>query len=328
MTDKELITYLETYRKIYVNGRLKVLKTILANLKPGVKIADYKIEIIANVAKELNAVVDASNAFMAGFVATAYKTALIDTEAVLEAYKAEITRAIDNKTLHNEAVEILVNTINHDVRTGVGVVYKNITTLIDKIVVDNVAESLTVHSVDLAKKTIKQGLIDNSIFSITYKNGRKVSIESYAEMCARSVSREATNKAMVNVMESNDLDLVRITTHSPTCPICATYQGRVYSINPKRTDYPYLYNTAFKSGYNNLHPNCKHVIVPYIDNLYDKSRVAADKEESNKEFVVSDNYMEKENERYKEMVREKRKAYLKRKEKQQKKETDALDIKE
>lgn len=328
MTEKELNEYLETYIKLYINGRLKLLNTIVAKLKPGVKIADYKAEIILNTAKELDAIIKASNAFMAGFIARVYKTSITDTEAVIKAFKSDVVHAIDNKTLHNEAVEILVNTINNDVRSGVGVVYKNITTLIDKIVIDNVAESFTVKSVDLAKETIKQGLIDNKIFSITYKNGRKISIENYAEMCARSITREATNKAMVNVMNENEFDLVRITTHTPTCPICATYQGRVYTTNPKRTDYPYLYATAFKSGYNNLHPNCKHVIVPYMDHMYDKTRVEKDKETSNKPFVITDDYLQNENEKYKEMVKEKRQAYLKRKERQQKKETEKLDTKE
>ena len=326
MTEKELNEYLETYRKIFVNGRLKMLNSIISKLKPGAKIADYKIEIMLNIANELNAIVNASNAFMAGFIASTYKSTIMDTEAVIAAYNATVVHAIDNMTIHNEAVEILVNTINHDVRTGVGVIYKNINTLIDKIVIDNVADAFTVKSIDLAKETIKQGLIDNKIFSITYKNGRKISIESYADMCARSVSREATNKAMVNVMESNNCDLVRITTHTPTCPICATYQGRVYTINPTRKDFPYLYTTAFKSGYNNLHPNCKHVIVPYMENLNNKTRVENDKKESNKPFVVSDEYMQKENERYKQMMNERRKAYLKRKQKQQKTETDKLGL--
>lgn len=328
MTEMELIKYLETYRKIYVNGRLKLLNAIISKLKPGVKIADYKIDIMLNTAKELDTVVKASDAFMAGFIASVYKSSITDTEAVIEAFKADMVRAIDNKNLHNEAVEILVNTINNDVRTGVGVVYKNIATLVDKIVIDNVSESFTMKSIDLVKETIKQGLIDNKIFSITYKNGRRVAIESYSEMCARSITRETTNKAMVNVMDSNGFDLVRITTHSPTCPICEMYQGRIYTTNPKRTDYPYLYATAFKSGYNNLHPNCKHVIVPYIDHLYDKSKVAEDKKESNKPFKNTDEYLNNENERYKEMVNAKRKEYLKRKERQQKKETDKLDTKE
>ena len=324
MTEKELLDYLEQYRKIYINARLKLLKNIISKLKPGVKVEDYKVEIILNTTKELNSLISRSNAFMASLIVDIYKSSTIDTEAVLEAFKRDIIHSIDNKNLHNEAVEILINTINNDIRSGVGVIHKNIITLVDRIAVENTTEALSVNSIALAKKTIKQGLIDNSIFSITYKNGRRISIESYAEMCARSISREATNKAMVNVMSSNDFDLVRITTHSPTCSICSMYQGRVYSINPKRTDYPYLYDTAFKSGYNNLHPNCKHVIVPYIDGLYDKKKVAADKKESNKEFIISDEYMEKESQKYKDMINKNRKAYLKRKEKQQQKEEKEL----
>ena len=58
---------------------------------------------------------------------------------------------------------------------------------------------------------------------------------------------------------------VTIPTHFPTCELCAPYQGRIYSISGKDERFPRLFDTAFAGGYANIHPNCQHVVTPYIE---------------------------------------------------------------
>ena len=47
-----------------------------------------------------------------------------------------------------------------------------------------------------------------------------------------------------------------MSSHFPTCPICSPLQGRWYSLSPDNKDYPYIYDTAWKSGHKTVHPNC------------------------------------------------------------------------
>ena len=148
---------------------------------------------------------------------------------------------------------------------------------------------------------------------VRYKNGKIVSIDTYAKMVARTTPAEAQNKAKLIQGEQWGYDLVRCTTHSPTCEICSRYQGRVYALtreaangkykgpagNPLR--FPLLYETALVKGYETIHPNCRHrftilparayslkelaemsqrSMAPFVDNRSDEERKAYAKEQA------------------------------------------------
>lgn len=111
----------------------------------------------------------------------------------------------------------------------------------------------------------------------------QVSLDAYASMVARSTTREAGNLARENQLTENGYDLVKMSTHYPTCKICAPLQGRVYSITGKDKRFPPL-SRAFSSAYHNVHPNCRHVITPWIEELQTEEEVQSVIEQSNKPF--------------------------------------------
>ncbi len=114
--------------------------------------------------------------------------------------------------------------------------------------------------------------------------GRNYDPTKYAELVARTATREATNKATIVEAEACGSNLVKMTSHSPTCSVCGPFQGRVYTTDPNNKDYPYLYEHAFKHGYNVVHPHCRHVVNAYIPELMSDDELKADKEHSNKSF--------------------------------------------
>ncbi len=73
-------------------------------------------------------------------------------------------------------------------------------------------------------------------------------------------------------------------TISPTCPTCAKYQGRIYSISGKTPGYPSLYETAFKHGYSVIHPNCRHQFFPYKPKFHTAEERAALEENTRRPF--------------------------------------------
>lgn len=85
-------------------------------------------------------------------------------------------------------------------------------------------------------------------------------------MVARSTTREAGNLARENQLTENGYDLMIITEHHPCCGQCARVQGRVFSISGNDKRFPPL-SAAFPSGYQNVHPNCSCVAVPWIEEL-------------------------------------------------------------
>ena len=113
------------------------------------------------------------------------------------------------------------------------------------------------------KEYIKTELQTGQGITVKYSNGAKMPVDKYAEMLARTTRIETQNIAMLGKALDDGNDLVECSTISPTCPTCASLQGRIYSISGKTAGYPSLYDTAFKNGYSIIHPNCRHQFFPY-----------------------------------------------------------------
>lgn len=133
-------------------------------------------------------------------------------------------------------------------------------------------------------------------YNVTYSDGKKVSIESYAKMVGRSSIIESQNVGSFTRAKALGNDLVKCTEFGATCPICAKYEGRVYSISGNNQNYPPLYGTALKPGYSLIHPNCRHEFIPYREEFDTEEDVKKLQEKSNQPFV--DDRTESEREAY------------------------------
>ena len=87
-------------------------------------------------------------------------------------------------------------------------------------------------------------------------NGRNYTPDYYSRLVARSRYSEAANQANVNTALQYGLDLVQVSVHSGSCPICNPYQGKIYSISGNDPDFPPL---ETRPPY---HPNCRHQLLP------------------------------------------------------------------
>jgi len=101
--------------------------------------------------------------------------------------------------------------------------------------------------------------------------GRRWSLHSYGAMVSRTTSRQAQ---VLSVLTADpERDLYKISAHGTTCPLCAPYEGRVYSRSGRDPDFPPLaaaFGKMDPSGpdglsntWLNIHPNCLHAIVPW-----------------------------------------------------------------
>lgn len=123
---------------------------------------------------------------------------------------------------------------------------------------------------NLEQRLLGPGLRRPGRMGVRYKNGRVVPLNQYAAMAARTATAEAQNRAKLAQAREWGCDLVRCTTHHPTCEVCAQYQGRVYALtreaangtykgpNNEPLHFPLLYGTALVRGYETIHPNCRH----------------------------------------------------------------------
>ena len=114
-------------------------------------------------------------------------------------------------------------------------------------------------------------LQDQGFMTVQYGSGpnaRQVPLDVYAMLCARSTTREAGNTAREIQLTENGYDLMEMTEHFPTCEVCAALQGKVFSISGNDKRFPPL-SMAYRDGYHNVHPNCRHVMVPFIEEFND-----------------------------------------------------------
>ncbi len=152
--------------------------------------------------------------------------------------------------------------------------------------IEATGEKLTTgQTVRQMQKNLLDKLSRQDITAVPYKNGVQMPLRKYADMAARSTTAETQNTAKVTQGNKWGYDLVQMTTHSPTCAVCSMYQGRVYATTREAANgkykfrdgtmlrFPYLYDTAFASGYNTIHPNCRHRISLFAIRAYTNSEL-------------------------------------------------------
>lgn len=124
-------------------------------------------------------------------------------------------------------------------------------------------------AIDLATRQF----LEKGIDCIEYKNGHRVNIASYAEMCLRTASHRATLLGEGKKRDEWGIHTVVVSAHANTCPLCAPWQGKVLvddvfchgtTDEAKEPGYPLL-STAMKTGL--LHPNCQHTISTYFPGI-------------------------------------------------------------
>ncbi|MCE5322132.1 phage minor capsid protein [bacterium] len=94
--------------------------------------------------------------------------------------------------------------------------------------------------------------------------GRWWNAQSYAEMAVRTAAGNAADQGHIDKLQANDQDLGIISSHGNCCPLCAPWEGRVVSFSGESKKYPSL-QTAIDAGFK--HPNCRHTIGLYIEDV-------------------------------------------------------------
>ena len=114
---------------------------------------------------------------------------------------------------------------------------------------------------------------DKGLKSVTYRNGKKVSIEAYSEMLGRTMPAHASVQASLNRYSEHGYDLVRVTSHFRACELCVPYEGAILSSSGMSSGYESL-DSAVANGL--FHPNCLHAVNPYIPGLSQKQEIRVD----------------------------------------------------
>lgn len=270
--------------KIYTEALDKLQKKITSKATLG-RATAYERSLYRQVKEELNKLKKNSSAVVNTLVQTSYKKGL---DSLLKDIESVEKRSYSLFTgLNVRQIELIADNLTRDLNNAVNLIGRRYDDLIRKVTLEATAKKLSQgQTIRQMQKQLAEELRKNNIHYVEYANGNKHGIKSYANMAARSTTAEAQNKAKTVQGTEWGYDLVRMTSHYPTCEICAMYQGRVYALtkeaangkykdkNGKPLRFPYLYDTAFADGYETIHPNCRHRISIFPARAYTLDELA------------------------------------------------------
>lgn len=92
--------------------------------------------------------------------------------------------------------------------------------------------------------------------------GRRWSLDTYATMATRTVTREAVVQGAVARMASHGILIARVSTHPNACDICQPYEGTLIALGPGAPS-EYRGEAVADTGEQPpFHPNCAHSLAP------------------------------------------------------------------
>lgn len=172
------------------------------------------------------------------------------------------------------------------------------------------------HSWTIAQKSMKADLVSKGITAYVDKAGRKWTLTDYCNMAVRTTAKQA---GVAAILTRDDYDLWQIVKIGSTCPVCAVYEGRVYSKSGTNPDYPPLASAfgkidtsgpnTLENTYLNIHPNCLHSLVKYTTIGKTEKQIQKDKDFSSfeKNPITHDPRTKKQREAYQTKMRNRQK---------------------
>lgn len=270
----------EIYRAAYLR-----LLEIIATKEARGRATGFERALLADVNAILLELDRAAKAWAAEVIPRVYTGS---AETVYEAWLAAglTPPAFDARyaQVHQAAIEALVANFQDQLDDAHRFVGRRIRDQWRRAQLEVVAEKIsTGRTVREAKLALQERVAAEGLGAFRDAKGRIWRLDAYAEMVARTTTAEATNAGLLNQLRGMGRDLVQLTQHRSPCPICAPYEGRVYSISGKDKRYPPLSVVpGFDKGYQTLHPNCRHRASPYVEELADDPE--GDRIRSNRPF--------------------------------------------
>ena len=252
-------------RKIYSAAQ----KTLTAELRK-IDLTDFQKIRSTQLLQQVNAIVVALNKEAAKWakdsIPQAYEQGIDLAAARLKALNVTRFVAYDAQ-IHTSAVNALVNDVSIEMliaNDGMKKFFNRVIfstqqsllqdTEISRMIGEGIIQGQARRTVsDTILKELRAQLGEERFLVI---NGRNYQPAKYAELLARTRTREASSQGSINTALRYGVDLMQWDSHSEICEYCAQFAGRVYSISGSDGDFPMLTEEP------PLHPNCRCVIVP------------------------------------------------------------------
>ena len=166
--------------------------------------------------------------------------------------------------IHQRAIDVIAQNMFDNLRQATQYAGRRIQDEFRRAGIDTMGEKYTEGLTwrETAKR-LQDRLLTQGLTGFKDKLGREWRLDSYAQMVARTTSREIATVATLNTCQEADIDLIQISSHYPTCEICAPLQGKVFSISGNDKRYPKLEEEYTPP----IHPNSMTRKQKYIQSM-------------------------------------------------------------
>ncbi len=248
--------------KIYADSQRELLRTLNPAFN---QLTDFKRaraeELLAQTGQILDSLDVQAREWAEMVVPISYDRGVQVAETQLRRLKIA-TGADTGALIHTQGVAVLADSLTADLVAGNAGTRNHVGRFIrraqvvaaqDRQITRSIAAGLvrgeTLKSTtDRLLKDLGDDLLSGSTVVI---NGRRFSSERYAELLARTRTREAVTEGTINTALQFDMDLIMVDVHDDPCPFCQQFSGRVYSISGEHPQFPPLERRA------PFHPNCE-----------------------------------------------------------------------
>lgn len=285
---------LDVLIEIYREAQARLAEIVTGNYGAGTR--TYYNSVLKQLERLMKELEAETGQYISTEIPRQYKKALDDTYAYFKRNNLQMKRPDMFSHIHSDAVSELANEMRYHINQGISIAGRRVMRYLDTAR-DNALRQAGLCSAALKaaagqtvadmQKDLMQRLANDGFLTVQYGTGKRayqVGLDSYAAMVARSTTREAGNLAREKQLTENGYDLMMMTEHYPTCEACAVLQGRVYSISGRDKRFPPL-SRAFPSGYRNVHPNCRHVMTYWIEEMQSPEEIRAALARSNAPFT-------------------------------------------
>jgi len=118
---------------------------------------------------------------------------------------------------------------------------------------------------------MQRDLLNGALRGQIAPGGYRGTMTSYAELLARTRTREAQMTAALRKMDQFGVKLVTVPKHGGACALCAPWQGAIFSLDGSDPRFPPLSVVGLPPW----HPNCADVIAPFVEKLASTQEIAA-----------------------------------------------------
>jgi len=287
--------------KIFTDARNRLFDVIINTGGAGTK--TYANTILKAMEREIAQLQAATGGFVNTEIPEQYRKGLEDTYEYFQRNGLLMRQPEYWAVLHRDAIYDLAREMQHNIGSALIGTGRQVQRYVDVARADALRQAgLEQTAIKMASggtvKDMRDAMIrqmqEQGFMTVQYGEGsksRQVPIDTYAQMVARTTTKEAGNTARENQLTENSYDLMQMTKHYPTCEKCAPLQGRVYSISGKDKRFPPI-SVAQPRGYKITHPHCRHVFLPWLEEFRTEDEIKQAIKRSNAPFEDTRNAAE------------------------------------